>query len=597
MDILKKVNYIFNAKQKTGFVANVILALISAMFELIGLSALYSLVNVIMDETKIETNKYFSMFADFFNVHELKSFLISFSIALIIVYVVKNVFLMFRLKFQMKYIYTNKKALALRLMNCYMGQDYLFHVEHAATELQRNVDKDVVNFISVISALISSLVEVFTLICMIVFLSVTDIITTLLLAGIFGLAFLFILKVYRKYQVQAGVDAREANKELNKWLMQSFGGIKELKVLNREKFFLNNYSNAYDKSNRAALRNSLLSHYPKYITEMLMIGGLLLTIIVRIAMGVDPRTFATTLSAFAIAAMRMLPAFNRISEYTANVLYGKASVVAIHEDLEQADRIKKEIAEHKTSKVLELNNEIKVEGVEFKYPEGDKNIFTGASFTIKKNQSVALIGESGSGKTTMADIMLGLLRPQKGSVTVDGLDIFENEDAWHSSVGYIPQMIYLIDDTIRANVAFGHEDIDDERVWSVLKDAQLDEYVKSLSKGLDTVVGDRGVKLSGGQRQRIGIARALYSRPAVLFLDEATSALDTETENAVMESINYLQGKTTLVIIAHRLSTIRNCDCIYEVGEGVVRLRDKKSVFEQESQKLKNAVGSDISEA
>lgn len=589
MDLIKKVNYIFNRKQKAGFIWNVILALISALFELVGMSALVSLVNVIMDETIIEKNKYYKLFADIFNVHELKSFIIYFSILLIVVYIVKNVFLMIRLRIQMKYIYSNKKILALRLMSCYMGQDYLFHVEHSASELQRNVDKDVGNFISVISALISSLVEAFTLVCMIIYLFTTDVVTTLLLAVIFALAFLFILKIYRKYQVQAGVDARDANKELNKWLMQSFGGIKELKVLNRERFFLSNYSEAYDKSNKAALKNSLMAHYPKYITEMLMIGGLLITIIVRISMGVDVKAFATTLSAFALAAIRMLPAFNRISEYTASILYGKASVVAINDDLQQADQIRKEIIESSHMKALELNNELKVSKVVFKYPEGDTNIFSGADLTIKKNQSVALIGESGSGKTTMADIMLGLLKPQDGSVTVDGLDIFLHENEWHSAVGYIPQMIYLIDDTIRANVAFGYDEIDDQRVWSVLKDAQLDEFVRSLPKGLDTVVGDRGVKLSGGQRQRIGIARALYTKPAVLFLDEATSALDSETENAVMESINYLQGKTTLVIIAHRLTTIRNCDCIYEVGGGVVTLKDKKSVFEQASLDLKDA--------
>lgn len=593
MGILKKVNHILNRKQKIGFVVNVFWALIAALFELVGVSALVSLVNVMLDATVIETNKYYRMFADMFNAHDLKSFMICFSVFLIIFYVVKNLLLMLRLKIQMDYTYTNKKLLALRLMKCYLDQDYLFHVEHAPTELQRNVEKDVGNFLVVISALITALVEIFTFACMIVYLAMTDIITTIILGGIFGVAFAVILKIYRKHQVQAGADSREAYKDMVKWINQSFGGIKELKVLNRENFFLHNFSDAYDKSNKAALKFSLLSHYPRYVTEMLMIGGLLTTIIVRMSMGVDAKTFATTLSAFAVAAMRILPAFNRISEQMSNILYGKASVIAVYEDFEQVEGLVKEKAESSDNKALELNNELLVDNIDFKYPEGDKPIFTGASFSIKKNQSIALIGESGSGKTTMADIMLGLLRPDKGTVTVDGVDIFENEDAWHRSVGYIPQMIYLIDDTIRANIAFGSEDIDEDRIWSVLKDAQLDGFVKSLSKGLDTVVGDRGVKLSGGQRQRIGIARALYNRPAVLFLDEATSALDSETENAVMESINYLQGKTTLVIIAHRLSTIRNCDCIYEVGGGAVRLRDKKSVFEEESKKLKNVADAD----
>lgn len=191
-----------------------------------------------------------------------------------------------------------------------------------------------------------------------------------------------------------------------------------------------------------------------------------------------------------------------------------------------------------------------------------------------------IVGESGAGKTTLADILLGLLKPASGTVTVDGQDIFKKDKEWHKIVGYIPQNIYLIDDTIRTNISFETGKDNDDKVWEALREARLEEYVRSLPDGIDTVVGDRGVKLSGGQRQRVGIARALYSKPSVLFLDEATSALDTETENAVMESINYLQGKTTLVIIAHRLSTIRSCDYIYEVGDGKIELKDKKELFD-----------------
>lgn len=589
MDTLKRVNYIFNKNQKAELVLNVFLALFAGLFELLGVSALLPLVNVILDPSQIDSNKHYKIFADIFGAHNIKDFVICFSVFLIILYVVKNAYLMFRFKFQLDFVYKNRKSLAMRLMDCYLSQDYLFHVEHAAPELQRNVNNDVVSFLNVISAIVSILVEMFTFACMLVFLIVTDVVTTILLAGIFLIAFIVIFKVYRKNQVKAGEDARAASGDLNKWLIQSFGGIKELKVLNREQFFLDNFSISYDKSIRSNKKFNLYTHFPKYITEMLTVGALLITIIIRMSMNVDVKAFAATLSAFALAAIRMLPAFNRMTEHMGSIMYGKASVDAIYEDLVQADKIKKEVAARQGTTALELTDALKVEHVVFKYPEGDNPVFTDACMTIKKNESVALIGESGAGKTTLADIMLGLLEPQSGRVLVDGKDVFANEDAWHRSVGYIPQMIYLIDDTIRANVAFGHKEVDDDRIWAALKDAQLDEYVRSLNKGLDTVVGDRGVKLSGGQRQRIGIARALYTRPSVLFLDEATSALDSETEAAVMESINYLQGKTTLVIIAHRLTTIRNCDAIYEVGGGVITMKDKKKVFEEESQKLRRA--------
>ena len=221
-------------------------------------------------------------------------------------------------------------------------------------------------------------------------------------------------------------------------------------------------------------------------------------------------------------------------------------------------------------KKVNLEKEIKVEDMTFHYPDTEDAVLAHVNVTIPKNKSVAFIGPSGAGKTTMVDLILGVLKPQAGKITVDGMDIKESYRGWHDKIGYIPQTIYMLDDTIRNNIAFGKtEGIDDADIWAALKQAQLDEFVKSLDEGLDTMIGEAGVRLSGGQRQRIGIARALYRRPEVLVLDEATSALDTETEAAVMEAIDSLQGEMTMLIIAHRLSTIKNCDMVYQV-EGAV---------------------------
>lgn len=583
MGIIKKINYIFNRKQKTELVVNVVLALLAGLFELLGVSALLPLVSVIMDDSIIESNKYYSLFADVFNAHSLTKFIVMFSIFLIILYVIKNFYLIYRYKIQLDFIYNNRKKLSYSLMTCYLNQDYLFHVNNNPVDLQRNVHNDVGNFMSVISAVISIIVEIFTCICMMGFLLVNDVVTTILIGLLFGLSFVIILKLNKKKQIEAGKRERLSYAEMNRWILQSFGGIKELKILGMEKFFLDNYSRSYDENAEANKNYKMYVFRPKYITEMLAMTGLLITISIRMLMGVNVQTFATTLTAFALAAIKMLPSFNRITEYTGNVLYGKSSVDAIYEDLRKMEELGgSSIIDRSGTARLELNNAIEVKNVSFKYPEGVKSVFEGANLTIAKNKSVAFIGKSGAGKTTLADIMLGLLRPYEGSVTVDGHDIFENEDAWHKAVGYIPQSIYLIDDTIRANISFEQGKDHDDRIWEALKEAKLDEYVRSLPEGLDTIVGDRGVKLSGGQRQRVGIARALYTKPSVLFLDEATSALDTETENAVMESINYLQGKTTLIIIAHRLSTIRNCDYIYEVGEGRIVAKDKNDVFDEE---------------
>ncbi len=583
--MLKKLNYIFDRKQKFELCINIVLALLAGLFELLGVSALLPLVNVILDPTAIDSNKYYSLFADTFDAHSITKFVVMFSVLLIILYVLKNLYLIKRYEIQLNFMYSNRKKLSYKLMECYLQQDYLFHVNHNPLDLQRNVHNDTGNFMSVISAVISIVVEAFTCACMMVFLLVNDVFTTVMVGVLFGVSFVIMYKINKKRQVEAGEIERVSYAEMNKWIVQSFGGIKELKVLGIEKFFLDNYSRTFDVNANANKNYRLFIFRPKYITEMLAMSGLLITICVRMLMGVNVKEFAATLSVFALAAIRMLPGFNRLTEYVGNVFYGKASVDALYEDLRQTEELNiGTVTDNDNVKRLELQNAIEVKDVSFKYPEGVKSVFENANLTIEKNKSVAFVGKSGAGKTTLADIILGLLEPYQGTVTVDGKDVFENDVAWHKAVGYIPQNIYLIDYTIRTNVSFSKDKNNDDKVWEALREARLEEYVRSLPEGLDTVVGDRGVKLSGGQRQRVGIARALYTKPSVLFLDEATSALDTETENAVMESINYLQGKTTLIIIAHRISTIRNCDYIYEVGEGKIELKDKSELFDNNAQ-------------
>ena len=282
------------------------------------------------------------------------------------------------------------------------------------------------------------------------------------------------------------------------------------------------------------------------------------------------------LSVFAMAAMRLLPSFNRIMSNASSVMASLPGLDALCDDMRRASAMRRTLPPQ-TDAPIHLQQAIRVEGVTFAYPGTETPVFSDVDLVIPKNRSVAFIGPSGAGKTTIADVILGLMQPRKGRVTVDGADIYRSIASWHRLVAYIPQNIYLIDDTIRANVTFGtaEGEVDDDRVWQALQSAQLDDFVRSLDHGLDTIVGDQGVKLSGGQRQRIGIARALYNDPEVLVLDEATSALDNETEKAVMDAINSLQGSKTMVIIAHRLTTVRGCDIVYEVKGGrITRLTD-----------------------
>ena len=241
------------------------------------------------------------------------------------------------------------------------------------------------------------------------------------------------------------------------------------------------------------------------------------------------------------------------------------------------------ICEKQASEALAFTKDLKVEQVTYQYPAGEHPVFENLSMELKKGESIALIGPSGAGKTTLADVILGLLEPQAGRILLDGQDVYENLPGWAKVIGHVPQTVFLVDDTIRGNIAFGlpAEELDEEKIWRALREAQLDDFIKSLPEGLDTMVGEQGVRLSGGQRQRIAIARALYNNPEILVLDEATSALDTETENAVMESIDSLHGSKTLIIVAHRLTTIRNCDRIYEIKDGKATLRDKEEVLRE----------------
>ncbi len=576
MNILRKVNYIFDAKQKVRLGILIILILIGSLLELLGVSAILPLVNVAMEPEIINENEIYVFVAQMFRLETVNSFILFLALVLAVLYIVKNIYLVLYRNYQFKFTYNTNRVISLRLMDCYLRQDYLFHVSHNVAELQRNITTDVSQFINTVSATINISVEACTSLLLIVLLIVTDPITTVLVVSILAIAIFLYWSISKRLQLKYGIQAREASADLNKWLLQAFGGIKEIKVMNREQFFLDNYDNASRKNIAANKKYNIISMLPKHVIETIVICSILLTMSVRIMQGTDIREFVTTLSVFAVAAMRMLPSFNRITEYMSTIMFNKSGVENVFKDLKEIENLKKkrELQRHDIEK-LQLKKEIRIDQLTFAYPNTNKNIFENASLIINKNESIAFVGSSGAGKTTLADIIIGVLEPNAGEVTVDGIDVFTHLDAWHKSIGYIPQMIYLMDDTIRANVVFGikEDKIDDDKVWKALERAEIAEFVSGLKDGIYTKIGDRGIRLSGGQRQRIGIARALYEEPEVLILDEATSALDNETEAAVMESIDSLHGKTTLIIIAHRLSTISNCDKVYEVENGNVILK------------------------
>ncbi len=583
--MFKKINYVLDRRQKTNLSVLLVIILIGAFVELLGVSAIMPLIDVAMEPGTIGEKWYFVLISKNTGITDANQMIVLLAFVLIAIYILKNIYVTMMYSLQYRFIFNNQQRLSVRMMKSYMQQDYLFHVSRNVAEFQRNIVNDVNGFYTVTLNALQFLAEFSVSVVLVAFLLVQDWVSTLAVASLLFLFMGFFTIFFRKVLVRIGEESRLANVSVTKWLLQAFSGVKEIKVANKERFFIANYDRSYRDCARIQRQQSMLTYLPKPVMETVCICSLMIAMIIKIVVvKSDITSFVTTLSVFAVAAFRMLPSFNKITGYISGMMFNKPSIDAVYNDLREIEQLMaRRTADHEDTVKVKLGTAIRLDRVSFRYPKAEKWILKNASLEISKNTSVALIGASGAGKTTAADLILGILEPQEGAVMIDGTDIRRCMTSWHEDVGYIPQTIYLMDDSIRANIAFGipEAEIDDDAVGKALQEAQLDRFVHTLPEGAGTVIGDRGVKLSGGQRQRIGIARALYRNPSVLILDEATSALDNETEKEVMEAIDGLHGTRTLIVIAHRLSTIKKCDRIYEVENGVFVEKRKEKVLEK----------------
>ncbi|MBQ2454004.1 MAG: ABC transporter ATP-binding protein [Lachnospiraceae bacterium] len=587
MKVASYVNSIFDRRQKAGLLGLMLMIIAGSFLEMLGVSAILPLVSLVSDPSRMEGGVYHEV-AVALGVQSARELVPVLAGALIVVYIIKNAFILFMYRMQYRYVYRNQRIISGRLMDCYMRQDYLFHTSHGVAELHRNVRDDVDNFFAVVLNAIQGISEAVTCIFLIAFLMLQDSMTTILVLLLMVFFLFLVFSVFRKRLVYLGERERTATGDVNRDILHSFEGIKEIKASDRESYFLDDFDRSYRNRMDAMERQMFLKIAPRPVMETVMICGLLGFISLRIFLGGEMESFIPTVSVFAVAAIRMLPSFNRISGNMGVILSRRSSVEALYADLKAADATGFDSGSDKgrgrptadepgrrgEGCGMRLGEAIHIRDLSFYYPERpDNRVLDGVSLDIPKNSSVAFIGPTGAGKTTLADVILGVIEPVSGRVLCDDRDIRDDLTAWHETVGYIPQDIYLIDGTVRENVAFGlrPEEVSDEEIWEALSKAQAADFVRSLPGGLESAVGPDGVQLSGGQRQRIGIARALLGKPEVLVLDEATSALDNDTESAVMDAINALSGSKTLIIIAHRLSTIAGCDSVYEVSGGKVR--------------------------
>lgn len=594
ISILGKIGYIFNKKQKVQSVLLCIGLFIGALFELVGVSLITELVTLVSDPSKIHSNKYMQAAYDGFKLKSDREFYLVIVILLIIIYIVKNSYLLWINYVQYTFIYNNQLKLSGRLIDCYLKKPYTYHLDKNSAEMVRNVMLDSERFFQMLLSVFLTLSEILVSGLLCIFLLVVDPFITVAVVAILGIFSGLFLVVFKGKAKEYGKINQLYDGKMHQSINQALGAVKDIKILHREKYFANAFTGYGKKKMTAVRNNNVLGQAPKFLIETLCIGAVLLVIVFKMYMGSDINDMIPQLAAFALAAFKLLPSVSKINNFANLIIFLKPSVDLIYRDIKDTeDMVNYEIQDadgniisivsgvsNSTDEENKKPEAIKIENLVYRYPHTERDVLRNISFEIPLDKSIGFMGPSGAGKSTLADIILGILTPTDGRVLYGNMNVHEHPLKWSKKLAYIPQSIFLSDESIRSNVAFGIEEseINDEKVWEALKEAQLDEFVKSLPERLDTMVGERGVRLSGGQRQRIGIARALYDNPEILVLDEATSALDSETETAVMEAIDRLAGSKTLIIIAHRLSTIKNCDLVFKVEDGNISSVDPASL-------------------
>ncbi|WP_431800750.1 ABC transporter ATP-binding protein [Halobacillus andaensis] len=574
--IISKLLSLFDKREKRKLLLLFFMMVVAALLETIGIGLIVPFVGLVTNPDHIHENDFLSFIYNFLNFSSNTSFVIFAVCIMLSIFILKNLYLLLFNYSQYRVILNQQVKLSRKLFKEYLTKPYTFHLQRNTSNLLRNVNSEVPKvFQGIIMSsfqLLTELLVITFILVLLLFNSLVSTITSFVLLG--GSVFIF-FKVFREKISRLGKEQQKVSGSMIKWVNQGLGASKVVKVSGKEKFFIDAYSaESQIKANNSRYMK-MLEQVPRLFIETLLVFVVLVTMLIIVLQGKNTTELVSTMALCAMAAFRLMPSITRVVSMITTIRYSQPALSVVYDDLflnkDDSTDITldtKTVGINKGEK--SFNDVIELKNVYYRYPEQNNYSVENVSLTIPIGQSVAFVGQSGAGKTTLVDIILGLLKPEKGQVTVDGKNLAQQRSIWQQKIGYIPQSIYLSDDTIRGNVAFGIEgkSIDDNEVWRALKQAQLMEFVKDLPEQLDTTVGENGVRLSGGQRQRIGIARALYHNPEILFMDEATSALDNETEKEIMKAVDNLKGEKTLIIIAHRLSTIKNCDLAFEIRNG-----------------------------
>ena len=572
MNNLKKLLFLLNSHEKKNAFLLIIMVIIMALIDMLGVASIMPFVAVITNPSLIETNFYInSIFlrSSILGVTNEKEFFFLLGALVFILLVFSLSFKALTIYLQTKFIHMREYSLSKRLVETYLQQPYSWFLNRNSSEIGKNILSEANTVImGSLSALFSLITQSIVSSAMIILLLFVNLKLTLTISFVIGLMYVLVFYLFRVFLDRIGKESLLSNEFRYKSVNEAFGAIKEIKFGRLEKFFINSFSKPAENYAKNRSSSAIIGQLPRFFIEIVAFGGMLL---IMLSIMRETGAFASAtpvIAVYAYAGYRLIPSIQQIYQASSLIKYCTPSVNKLYNDL----KFLKLTDINFNETLLKFENNISLNNVEFSYPGSTSLILKNLNIIIPHKSTVGFIGSTGSGKTTLIDIVLGLLKPTKGSLKIDDTIITDNNlKAWQSLIGYVPQNIYLSDNSIAANIAFGFEQkkINQELIEKAAKIANIHSFiVNELPDKYQTIVGERGIRLSGGQKQRIGIARALYHDPKVLVLDEATSALDDKTEKSVVEGINQLSKHITIIIIAHRLNTIKNCDIVYKLEKG-----------------------------